>query len=225
MIDVFGGHVVWVADIDAGPSKLLAARFPGVPNHGDITKVDWAQVEPVDILCAGTPCQDVSQAGKRAGLRAGTRSGLWLEVIKAVTVLRPSLVAVENVPGLLSARGDDPTAEHLRAEATRDLTVRLLAWLDNELNLALFKGDRRRAAQCRARTVRVMGLRKRAVARCQWHERRLVRAIGTVVGSLANLGYDTRWTVISAADAGAPHIRRRIFILAWPRSPRDAARS
>ena len=51
---VYGGEVAWVSDIDKGANKLLAHRFPGVPNHGDITTIDWSQVEPVDILTGGS---------------------------------------------------------------------------------------------------------------------------------------------------------------------------
>lgn len=218
---VLGGELAWVADNDPGAAAILAHHFPAVKNLGDITLTDWAGVEPVDVLCAGFPCQDVSAAGKRAGLKAGSRSGVWLEIGTAIAALRPSLVVIENVRGLLTARGDDPTAEHLAAEATRDAAVRLLAWLETEHNLAIIKGDSRRARQCITRTIRVMGLRKRAVARCQWHERRLVRAIGTVLGSLAGLGYDAQWVLVSASDAGAPHRRERVFILAWPAA--DAA--
>ena len=213
--EVLGGEVAWVADNDPGAATILAHRFPGVANLGDITVVNWDTVPVVDILCAGFPCQDVSAAGARAGLRAGTRSGLWLEIVQAIRTLRPAVVVIENVRGLLTARGDEPTAEHLAAEAARDATVRLLEWLDNESNLATAKGDIRRVRQCAQRTARVVGLRKRAVARCQWHERRLVRAVGTVLGSLADLGFDAEGTVVSASDNGAPHRRERVIIIAW----------
>jgi len=205
--EVLGGELAWVADNDEGAAAILAHRFPAVKNLGDITVADWSAVEPVDVLTAGFPCQDVSAAGKRAGLRKGTRSGVWTEVCQAIAALRPGLVVIENVRGLLTARGDEPTDEHLRAEAARDAAVRLVWWLDNELGIALSKGDGDRVRRIRVRAARVMGARRRAVARCLWHERRLVRAIGTVLGSLADLGYDARWAVVSAADTGAPHKR------------------
>jgi DNA (cytosine-5)-methyltransferase 1 len=213
---VLGGELAWVADNDPGACAILGHRFPGVPNLGDITVADWAAVEPVDVLTAGFPCTDVSMAGARAGLRNGTRSGIWANVAQAVGALRPRLVVIENVRGLLTARGDEPTLEHLRAEAARDLTVQLLQWLDAAENVATTKGDVRRVKQCRARTACVVGLRKRAVARCLWHERRLVRAIGTVLGDLARLGFDAQWCCVRASDVGAPHRRERVFILAWP---------
>ena len=100
--DVVGGRVAWHCEIEDAPSKVLAAHWPDVPNHGDITAVDWAAVEPVDILTGGFPCQDVSHAGARAGLGPGTRSGLWARMADAIDHLRPALVVAENVRGLLS---------------------------------------------------------------------------------------------------------------------------
>jgi len=100
---VFGGEVAWFSEIDPAASKVLAHRFPGVPNLGDITAVEWDDVPAVDILCGGFPCQDVSAAGKRAGIKDGTRSGLWAVFADAIDALRPRIVVVENVRGLLSA--------------------------------------------------------------------------------------------------------------------------
>lgn len=115
-------EVTWVSEIDPGACKVLAHRFPDAPNIGDITAVDWSQVEPVDVLTGGFPCQDVSTAGKRAGMKPGTRSGLWEHFSYAIDQLRPALVVAENVRGLLSAEahsdvepcpwcvGDDPAS-------------------------------------------------------------------------------------------------------------------
>jgi DNA (cytosine-5)-methyltransferase 1 len=103
---VFGGETLWHAEIDKAASKVLAHRWPNVPNLGDITQVDWENWKPlleVDILCGGFPCQDVSAAGKRAGIKAGTRSGLWAVFADAIEALQPRIVVVENVRGLLSA--------------------------------------------------------------------------------------------------------------------------
>jgi DNA (cytosine-5)-methyltransferase 1 len=105
--EVFGGEVVWHSEIDKAASKVLAYRLPEVPNLGSITEIDWATVEPVDVLCGGFPCTDVSAAGKRAGMH-GTRSGLWTEFAKAIDILRPRMVVIENVRGLLSAHANRP---------------------------------------------------------------------------------------------------------------------
>lgn len=93
----------WVCDVEPGPRKLLAFRSPTLPNLGDIAKVDWGQVEPVDVLVGGSPCQDLSLAGGRAGMRPGTRSGLWESMLQAIDILRPHLIIWENVYGALSA--------------------------------------------------------------------------------------------------------------------------
>lgn len=101
-------QVAWTSDVEKGPCRLAEVRWPGTPNLGDITKVDWTQVEPVDIICGGSPCQDLSLAGRRAGMRAGTRSGLWAAMAAAVETIRPRLVVWENVLGALSARAYSP---------------------------------------------------------------------------------------------------------------------
>lgn len=126
-----GGTVAWHCEFDANPSKILAHRWPEVPNLGDITAADWSQVDPVDVITGGFPCQDVSHAGRRQGLiRDGegrTRSGLWGHMLRAIDALRPALVVAENVRGLLSAQadsdvepcpwclGDDPGQPAMRA--------------------------------------------------------------------------------------------------------------
>ncbi|MFI7691727.1 DNA cytosine methyltransferase [Nonomuraea sp. NPDC049655] len=101
---VLDAEPLWFAEKDAGASKVLAHHWPTVPNYGDITTVDWASVEPVDVLAAGFPCQDLSYAGRGAGIRKGTRSGLWFAIADAVGALRPSLVVLENVGALVDRR-------------------------------------------------------------------------------------------------------------------------
>src|SRR6185312_10858873 len=95
---VFGGTVAWHCELDSAASKVLAARWPDVPNLGDITEVNWENWRPlleVDILCGGFPCQDVSSAGRRAGIADGTRSGLWAHFAAAIAALRPQMVVIE----------------------------------------------------------------------------------------------------------------------------------
>jgi DNA (cytosine-5)-methyltransferase 1 len=102
---VLGGRVAWHCEFDPRPASVLAHRYPGVPNLGDITAVDWATVEPVDIICGGFPCQDISNAGQRAGIE-GERSGLWSRMVDAISVVRPRIVVIENVAAL-AVRGLD----------------------------------------------------------------------------------------------------------------------
>lgn len=111
-----GGEVAWVSDLThhtrkdgtqgrpTGPGLILAHRFPGVPNLGDVTQVDWTQVPRVDILTGGSPCQDISSAGNRLGMTEGTRSNLWLAMLAAIDQLEPALVVWENVGGALNAK-------------------------------------------------------------------------------------------------------------------------
>lgn len=124
---VLGGTTAWHSEMDDAASEVLSVRFPGVPNLGDITKVPWGHVQAVDVLCGGFPCQDVSAAGRRAGIATDTRSGLWNLFADAIDALKPGLVVIENVRGLLSAEahrdmesvdavvGDGPGRPVLRA--------------------------------------------------------------------------------------------------------------
>lgn len=93
----------WVSDVEPGPCALLAHHWPDVPNLGDITSVDWTQVESVDVIAGGSPCQDLSLAGARKGMKSGTRSGLWESMFHAIRTIRPHLVVWENVRGAYSA--------------------------------------------------------------------------------------------------------------------------
>ena len=102
---------------------------------------ELARVGPVDIICGGFPCQDLSVAGKREGIN-GKRSGLFFEIIRLVRLARPRYIFLENVPGLL------------------------------------------------------------------------VGGMDTVLGELAEAGYDAEWTVLGADDIGANHRRKRVWILA-----------
>lgn len=139
---VTGATTAWFCEYDRDPSKILAHHWPDVPNHGDVWHTDWSQVEPVDILTAGYPCQPFSHAGKRKG--ADDPRHLWPGVARAIGALRPRLVVLENVRGHVSLGLPD------------------------------------------------------------------------VLGDLSELGYDATWGVVQASDAGAPHERARIFILATP---------
>jgi DNA (cytosine-5)-methyltransferase 1 len=99
-------EVRWCSEIDPAAVKVIKRRYPKVRNLGDVTKVDWGRVVPVDVLTGGSPCQDLSNAGKRAGMTAGTRSNLWVAMREAIATLRPRLVVWENVRGALSAEAD-----------------------------------------------------------------------------------------------------------------------
>jgi DNA (cytosine-5)-methyltransferase 1 len=97
---VFSGELVWCADNDRHVAALLDARYPDIPNHGDLTRLDWRAVERADIIAAGFPCQDISYNGRGAGIEKGARSGIWKNIVTGIRLLRPKLVVVENVAAI-----------------------------------------------------------------------------------------------------------------------------
>jgi DNA (cytosine-5)-methyltransferase 1 len=102
-----GFEVAWCVEWDKNAQAVLRKRFPNAQVYGDIREVDPDKLERVDVICGGFPCQDLSVAGKRAGL-SGERSGLFHDAMRIVRRLRPSMLVLENVPGLLSSnRGLD----------------------------------------------------------------------------------------------------------------------
>lgn len=105
---------VWASEIEPFPIRVTQKHFPDMIHVGDITKLNGAKLPPVDIICGGSPCQDLSVAGPRSGL-AGARSGLFMEQIRIVkemraadeqrgrtgVSIRPRLLCWENVPYVL----------------------------------------------------------------------------------------------------------------------------
>ena len=146
-----GFEIAWQVEVDPFCRDVLARRFPRARRFEDVCKVGAAGLQPVDLLCGGFPCQDLSGAGKGAGIDAA-RSGLWSEFARLVRELRPRYVLVENVPDLLTGKGK------------------------------------------------------------RWDR----APIGRVLGDLAEVGYDAEWARLSAREFGAPHLRRRIWIVAYP---------
>ena len=99
-----GWRCAFVSEIEAFPSAVLAARWPDVPNMGDMTAHKGWQHEPIDVLVGGTPCQSFSVAGLRKGL-GDPRGNLALVYLAMVDRMRPRWVVWENVPGVLSSGG------------------------------------------------------------------------------------------------------------------------
>jgi len=137
-----GFDVRWQVEIDPFCSAVLRKHWPNVKRLKDVRRCGGRNLEAVDVICGGFPCQDVSFAGTGQGLD-GTRSGLWREFARIVGELRPRYVIVENVAGL-TARG-----------------------------------------------------------------------LGRVLADLASFGLDAVWSSVSACALGAPHVRRRLFIVAY----------
>lgn len=166
--EVLDGKVSWFVENDPAASAVLAARWPDVLNLGDVTGVDWSVVPPVDVLCGGSPCQDISTAGRQGGIAEGTRSGLWFAYLKAISVIRPEMVVFENVDAIRSVRSPgmvEPCETCMGIDPQRQSGM---------------------------------------------------RALGIVLGGLADLGYDAEWTSVRASDVGYCHRRQRIFLVAWP---------
>lgn len=136
------GHTVWQVERDPFCRKVLAKHWPDAQRFEDVREVGEHNLSPVDVICGGFPCQDVSHLGKRKGMGEGTRSGLWAEFARIIGELRPRFVIVENVIGL-----------------------------------------------------RTLGLE-------------------LVLGDLRGLGYRGEQGVLSACAVGAPHARKRLFIVA-----------
>src|SRR5437588_4892053 len=144
-----GMSVAWQVENDPFCAAVLEKHWPGVKRYGDIREIRWEEVESVDLVCGGFPCQPVSLAGRRLGTTDDR--WLWPEFARCVRTVRPRYVLVENVPGLL------------------------------------------------------------------------VRGMGDVLGDLAACGYDAEWDCLPAAAVGAPHLRYRVFIVAYPAgTQRDA---
>jgi len=135
----------WQVEIDEFCLKVLRKRWPNVPKFKDVRQIKEGQLEYVDLIAGGFPCQPVSVAGKRKGKQ--DERWLWPEFARIIRMVRPRFVLVENVPGILSVNGGEAFAE--------------------------------------------------------------------VLGDLAKSGYDAEWNMLSAAMFGAPHLRNRIFLVAW----------
>lgn len=103
----------WQVEIDDRAGVVLEARFPNTKRYKDVRNVGARNLEAVDVIAGGFPCQDLSVAGKRAGL-AGERSGLWHQFHRTLAELRPRWAIVENVPGLLSSNSGRDFAIVLR---------------------------------------------------------------------------------------------------------------
>lgn len=144
------GTTIWQAEADPFCRRILSEHWPEIPIYDNVELIDETTERPT-ILIGGFPCQDVSVAGSKAGL-AGHRSGLWYEFLRIIRLLRPPIVVVENVPGLL------------------------------------------------------------------------VRGFDEVLGGLAAERYDAEWRVYGACDVGAPHLRKRLFVVATQSALPDAER-
>jgi DNA (cytosine-5)-methyltransferase 1 len=102
-----GMKTVAFCEIDPAAQAVLRKHWPSVPIFSDVTKLTAEDLhEPIDVICGGFPCQDISLAGKGAGL-AGARSGLWFEFLRLIKETRPKYIIAENVSALRSRGLED----------------------------------------------------------------------------------------------------------------------
>lgn len=114
-----GIEPAWASEVEPYPIAVTKSRFPDMVHLGSVSEVDGAEIEPVDVITFGSPCQDLSVAGKREGLKhedngdeETTRSGLFMEAVRIIKEMRrktngrkPTFAVWENVPGAFSSSG------------------------------------------------------------------------------------------------------------------------
>lgn len=228
-----GGTVVWHCETDPAAKAILAHHWPDVPNLGDVRRINWSRVRwgigPIDLLCGGFPCTDISNAGTRAGLQPGTQSGLWSEMVRAIKTLRPPQVFIENVRALLTTPANrTPIISTCRA-TSNGTHKPANGWCESPST----------AKSCTADCTHISSMpspsptnSEHAPPYCDATKGSDAHApgsllgsgtqimdtgIGAVLGDLADLGYDAEWEALSASGAGAPHRRQRVFIVAHTR--------
>jgi DNA (cytosine-5)-methyltransferase 1 len=90
------GHTIWQVEINLFCRQVLKKHWPEAERYEDVKEVGKHNLSPVEIICGGFPCQDISVAGKGAGL-TGERSGFWYEMLRVIDELKPSWIVIENV--------------------------------------------------------------------------------------------------------------------------------
>lgn len=107
-----GIEPVWASEVDPYCIRVTKKNLPGMKHLGSVLDVNGAEVEPVDIITFGSPCQDLSVGGAQAGLEGGERSSLFFEAIRIIREMRdathgryPRFILFENVPGLFTSCG------------------------------------------------------------------------------------------------------------------------
>lgn len=135
-----GAEPVWASEIEPFPILTTYKRFPSMKHLGSVTEINGAEIEPVDIITFGSPCQDLSVAGKQAGIHDGERSNLFFEAVRIIKEMRakdaaagrtdehcrPRFAVWENVPGAFSSnKGADFQAvlQALAEVRTTDVSI------------------------------------------------------------------------------------------------------
>lgn len=191
---MFDIEPVWASEIEAYPIRVTSKRFPNMKHLGDVTKINGAEIEPVDIITFGSPCQDLSIAGKQAGIHEGERSNLFFEAIRIIKEMRkvsankfPRFALWENVPGAFSSnRG-------------RDFQAVLQAFSE------IPSSKSGRGTGCNEE---LQEIGKRVIVPIpgggKW------KPAGVIVGD----GFSVAWRVYDAQFWGVPQRRKRIYLIA-----------
>lgn len=130
--NICGIKPIWASEVEPFPIRVTQKKLPQVKHLGDIKDIDGSEIEPVDIISFGSPCQDLSIAGKRAGLE-GKKSNLFYEAIRVIKEMRcktdgkyPRYLLWENVPGAFSSnKGEDFRCVLEEITRIKDSTVKL----------------------------------------------------------------------------------------------------
>ena len=175
---------VWASEIEPYPIRVTQKNFPRMKHLGDITQINGAEIEPVDIVTFGSPCQDLSEAGAQKGLVDGKRSRLFFDALRIICEMReatngkyPRYAVWENVPGAFSSNKGRDFLAVLRA------FVEAAGGHDTDVPEPARKGRTDRLA---------------------W------RNAGCIVGE----GYSIAWRVLDAKYWGVPQRRKRIYLVA-----------
>lgn len=153
-----GIEPVWASEIEPFPIRVTKNRFPNMKHLGSVTDVNGAEVEPVDIITFGSPCQDLSVAGKQAGIHDGQRSNLFFEAIRIIKEMRnatadkfPRFAVWENVPGAFSSNKGRDFQAVLQALCSIRGGARPYCTYASEKQMATFRNHRgRRLERCLA---------------------------------------------------------------------------
>ena len=175
---------VWASEIEPYPIRVTQKNFPRMKHLGDITQINGAEIEPVDIVTFGSPCQDLSEAGAQKGLVDGKRSRLFFDALRIICEMReatngkyPRYAVWENVPGAFSSNKGRDFLEVLRAFV--------------------------RAAGGNGADVP-------APARGGKSDKLVWRHAGCIMGD----GFSVAWRVLDAQYWGVPQRRKRIYLVA-----------
>ena len=213
--EVFDATPAWFCEFDDAPSKVLAHHFPGIPNFGDVRAVKWTP----DCPTCGEPTGLLWRRDEFAGpvrKEYHCREHGWFPL--DIRLADPD---ADRIPeGISVAAGGFPCQDVSLAGRRRGLKDGTRSGLWSEFAKAI---DQIRPDWVVIENVRGLLSADAAgdVEPCPLcvgdDPGHVLRALGAVLGDLADLGFDAEWTGIRAADVGAPHGRFRVFILAWPR--------